>query len=111
MWAAIGLYAGREDNRFFRRLDDDRLAVSGGTTLVDGDVAALGPETVHAVANPSREWTGAIHVYGGDYFSVPRTQWLGDPPLAEPFDVLELTRVVEGAAADARGQSAPGQSM
>jgi predicted metal-dependent enzyme (double-stranded beta helix superfamily) len=111
MWATIGLYAGREDNRFFRRLDDDRLAVSGGTTLVGGDVAALGPETVHAVANPSRDWTGAIHVYGGDYFSVPRTQWLGDPPLAEPFDVLELTRVVEGAAADARGQSAPGQSM
>ena len=35
MWATIGIYAGREDNEFFRRATDDRstLVESGGKQL------------------------------------------------------------------------------
>ena len=54
MWASIGLYGGREDNRFFRVLPDGRLENRGGTTLLGGDTVLLGADTIHAVANPRR---------------------------------------------------------
>ena len=40
MWATIGIYAGREDNAFYRRATDDRgtLVESGGKRLEVGDV-------------------------------------------------------------------------
>lgn len=65
MWAAIGLYGGREDNHFYRRDAEGRIAPAGGRTMLPTDVAGLGPDIVHRVVNPTKEWTGAIHVYGG----------------------------------------------
>ncbi|HEX5615421.1 MAG TPA: hypothetical protein VFZ83_09735, partial [Acidimicrobiia bacterium] len=44
MWAAIGIYAGTEDNTFFRRHAGGGLDESGGTELEAGHVALLGPE-------------------------------------------------------------------
>src|SRR5215217_7137155 len=60
MWAAIGIYQGREDNAFYRRSGPDRrgLTESGGKQLVTGDVVLLGDDTIHAVANPGRGLTG-----------------------------------------------------
>ena len=75
MWAAIALYGGQEDNTFFRRTDAG-VEAAGGRQLRTGDVAALGQETIHAVANPCATFTGAIHVYGGDITSRPgRSEW------------------------------------
>jgi predicted metal-dependent enzyme (double-stranded beta helix superfamily) len=75
MWAAIGLYGGQEDNEFYRR-EGGGLVRSGGRDLRVGDVALLGDDTIHAVANPSREFTGAIHVYGGDITAgTGRSEW------------------------------------
>jgi predicted metal-dependent enzyme (double-stranded beta helix superfamily) len=65
MWAAIGLYGGQEDNTFYRR-SENGLTVSGGRELTTGDVAVLGDDVVHAIANPRTTFAGAIHVYGGD---------------------------------------------
>ena len=44
MWACIGIYAGQEDNEFFRRPPDRRpgLVESGGKQLRVGDVIAAG---------------------------------------------------------------------
>jgi predicted metal-dependent enzyme (double-stranded beta helix superfamily) len=98
IWAVIGLYGGREDNRFFRRLPNGGIAPTGGKTLLKGDLVSLDADVVHAVANTSREWTGSIHVYGGDYFATPRNMWRGDPPHVEPFDAEELQQVLELAA-------------
>jgi predicted metal-dependent enzyme (double-stranded beta helix superfamily) len=89
MWAAIGLYSGGEDNRFFRRADNS-LVVSGERSLRPGDVCLLGDDVVHSVTNPTAQWTGAIHVYGGDFFTTPRSEWRGEPPTEEPFDVDRL---------------------
>jgi predicted metal-dependent enzyme (double-stranded beta helix superfamily) len=63
MWAIIGIYAGQEDNSFFRRTGDDRrtLVESGGKELRVGDVVTLGDDTIHAVAKPTSGLTGAIH--------------------------------------------------
>jgi predicted metal-dependent enzyme (double-stranded beta helix superfamily) len=75
MWAAIGLYGGQEDNTFYRRTGEG-IVQSGGRQLHTGDVALLGDDTIHAVANPRATYTGAIHVYGGDITKRPgRSEW------------------------------------
>jgi predicted metal-dependent enzyme (double-stranded beta helix superfamily) len=84
MWAAIAIYAGQEDNTFYRRSGPDRrtLTESGGKELASGDVLVLGDDVIHAVANPKDHLTAAIHVYGGDFVNEPRSQW-GPGPLEE----------------------------
>jgi len=75
MWAAIGLYGGEEDNSFYRRTADG-LVRSGGKEVATGDSLLLGDDTIHAVVNPRQHaYTGAIHVYGGDYLNQPRSIW------------------------------------
>lgn len=103
MWAANGIYGGAEDNTYFRRVPRGTIQRSGGTRLETGTVALLGADAIHAVSNPSAGYTAAIHVYGGDYFATPRSQW--DPAtLAEqPFDVDAVRQVL--ADADARTRS------
>jgi predicted metal-dependent enzyme (double-stranded beta helix superfamily) len=101
MWATIGLYGGREDNRLFRELPGGTLEQRSTKTLGGGDTIVLGAETVHAVANPSREWTGAIHVYGGDYFRDGRRMWADPDRAGSPFDVSVVTAALDQAAARA----------
>jgi predicted metal-dependent enzyme (double-stranded beta helix superfamily) len=97
MWAAIGIYAGQEDNTFYRRSGGDnqhhhQLTESGGKELCTGEVLLLGDDAIHAVANPLRRLTAAIHVYGGDFVDQPRSQW-GPGPLEErPYDMREVQR-------------------
>lgn len=106
MWAVIGIYAGREDNTFYRRIEKGRIEPHAGRTLTEGDVIVLGSEVIHSVANPTRQWTAALHVYGGEFFTTPRTMWPtsdGDPL---PLDVESLTDDLEAAAGRARAQLA-----
>jgi predicted metal-dependent enzyme (double-stranded beta helix superfamily) len=90
MWAAIGIYAGREDNAFFRRDPDapGQLVESGGKDIGAGDVLVLGDDVIHAVANPAERLTGAIHVYGGDFVNQPRSPVEPGPRGAHDADVL-----------------------
>lgn len=99
MWACIGIYAGQEDNAFFRR-DGDTIVESGGKELHERDVLLLGDDAVHSVTNPLRSFTGAIHVYGGDFFAQGRSQWNPATALEEPYD-FELTRRLFAASNDA----------
>jgi predicted metal-dependent enzyme (double-stranded beta helix superfamily) len=102
MWAAIGIYAGREDNEFFRRAGADRrtLTESGGKVVTEGDVLVLGDDTIHAVANPTGRLTGAIHVYGGDFVNEPRSQWGPGPVEERPYDMeIALQQFAEANAA------------
>jgi len=92
MWAVIGVYSGRESNTFFRRSGPDRREIveSGGKELSSGDVAALGDDTIHAVANPGDRLTGAIHVYSGDFVNRPRSQWGPGPREERPYDMQAI---------------------
>jgi predicted metal-dependent enzyme (double-stranded beta helix superfamily) len=60
-------------------------------------VALLGPSIIHSVANPLRQFTGAIHVYGGDVFGAARSEW--DPATLEerPYDVARARQVFKDA--------------
>ncbi len=92
MWACIGLYGGQEDNTFYRR-NGPAIAVSGGRELRVGDVALLGDDTIHAVTNPRRTFTGAIHVYGGDITARPgRSEWDEETQDEVPYDFERARR-------------------
>ncbi len=102
MWACIGIYTGREDNRFYRRSGQRRpgLVESGAKRLETSDVTLLGDDTIHAVHNPLTAPTGALHVYGGDFVAQERSQWR-DPRLAEEtYDGALVTQVFADANAD-----------
>jgi predicted metal-dependent enzyme (double-stranded beta helix superfamily) len=77
MWAVIGIYTGREDNIFWRRLPDGsgRIEAAGARAIGTGDVLTLGHDIIHSVTNPVPRLTGAIHVYGGDFFAADRSEW------------------------------------
>ncbi len=94
MWAAIGIYAGQEDNAFFRRNSsaDGSLVTSGGKRLAEGDVVVLGDDTIHGVTNPLTRPTGAIHVYGGDFVNSPRSRWGPGPQVEQPYDMEDTKR-------------------
>ena len=96
MWAVIGLYGGREDNVFYRRTARG-LEAAGGKPIEAGGVALLGASIIHAVTNPLRQFTGAIHVYGGDFFGTARSEW--DPATLEerPYDVARARQVFKDA--------------
>jgi len=110
MWAVIGIYGGREDNTFYRLRDDGRIEPNTGKTLLRKDVIALGADVVHSVANPTREWTAAVHVYGGEFFTTPRTMWGKDTLEPIPLDTDFLQASLEAAAARARVADKPGEA-
>jgi predicted metal-dependent enzyme (double-stranded beta helix superfamily) len=76
MWATIGIYTGREDNIFWRRIrGSDKIEAAGAKALCESDVEPLGPDIIHSVINPIDKLTGAIHIYGGDFFAAERSEW------------------------------------
>jgi predicted metal-dependent enzyme (double-stranded beta helix superfamily) len=96
MWAAIGIYAGQEDNAFFRRLGDT-ITDSGGKQLRERDVVLLGDDAIHSVTNPLRSYTGAIHVYGGDFVAQDRSQWDPTTRTEEPYDLEAILALFESS--------------
>jgi predicted metal-dependent enzyme (double-stranded beta helix superfamily) len=98
MWAVIGLYGGQEDNTFYRRAAHG-LVAAGGKRLECSQTALLGEHVVHAVANPLRAFTVAIHVYGGDFFGTPRSEWTADTFVERPFDAERARQVFADATA------------
>jgi predicted metal-dependent enzyme (double-stranded beta helix superfamily) len=99
MWAVIGIYGGAEDNTLYKR-GPERITPAGGRSLRDRDVLALGAEAIHAVTNPQRRYTGAIHVYGGDFVNQPRSQWDPDTLIEKPYDLEQVRRLFAVANAE-----------
>jgi len=98
MWAVIGIYTGREDNILWRRLPDDaagRVEAAGAKALSEGDTLPLGRDIIHSVTNPIGRLTGAVHVYGGDFFGVPRSEWDPERLVEQPGDVQRTLLLFE----------------
>ena len=98
MWAVIGIYTGREDNIFWRRVPghvDGRIEAAGAKALSDRDAVPLGHDIIHSVLNPINRLTGAVHVYGGDFFAVPRSEWDPERLLEQPFDLQKALALFE----------------
>lgn len=98
MWAVIGIYTGREDNILWRRIPDGpggRIEAAGAKALSRGDALPLGRDIIHSVTNPIGRLTGAIHVYGGDFFRVPRSEWDPERLVEQPGDVQRTLQLFE----------------
>lgn len=97
MWAVIGIYSGREDNVFWRRLPGDahRVEAAGAKSLCDKDAVPLGRDIIHSVTNPIGRLTGAIHVYGGDFFNGNRSEWDPESLLERPCDPERIVQIFE----------------
>jgi predicted metal-dependent enzyme (double-stranded beta helix superfamily) len=89
MWAIIGVYGGREDNIFWRRISDKgegQLVAAGARSLGAKDAQPLGEDIIHSVTNPTSKFTAAIHIYGGDFFAAHRSEWDPDTLSEQPSD-------------------------
>jgi predicted metal-dependent enzyme (double-stranded beta helix superfamily) len=97
MWAVIGIYSGREDNVFWRRLPGGagRVEAAGAKSLSEKDAMPLGRDIIHSVTNPISRLTGAIHVYGGDFFNAPRSEWNPESLVECPYSVDRAMKLFE----------------
>ena len=103
MWAVIGVYGGREDNIFWRRVKDAEnglIEAAGAKSMGPRDSRPLGDNIIHSVTNPTTRLTGAIHVYGGDFFAQERSEWDALDLHEHPYDIdKNMQLFVEGNAA------------
>jgi predicted metal-dependent enzyme (double-stranded beta helix superfamily) len=98
MWAVIGMYGGQEDNEFFRRAPGG-LQRAGGRELPAGEVLVLGDDAIHSVANSRKDFAVALHVYGGDFFSVARSEWDLETHEERPRDFQRTQQLFDEANA------------
>ena len=101
MWAVIGVYSGREDNIFWRRIPGtpNKVEAAGAKALCAKDAVALGTDIIHSVTNPIDRLTGAIHIYGGDFFAAERSEWDSLTLDEQPLDREQRRRLWEQANA------------
>jgi predicted metal-dependent enzyme (double-stranded beta helix superfamily) len=87
-WGVIGIYTGREDNIFWRRIpgDPSRVEATGARALSVKQTLPMGVQIIHSVTNPIPRLTAALHVYGGDFFAIPRSEWDPETLLEQPTD-------------------------
>src|SRR6516164_367816 len=89
-WAVIGVYTGAEDNIYWRRCGDGpgegRIEAAGARSLRAGGVEPLGRDVIHSVLNPIPRLTAAIHVYGGDFFAIARSEWDPEVLTERPYE-------------------------
>jgi predicted metal-dependent enzyme (double-stranded beta helix superfamily) len=67
--------------------------------LSEREALPLGHDIIHSVTNPIGRLTGAIHVYGGDFFAAERSEW--DPETLQEgrYDVAKNMKLFEEANA------------
>lgn len=100
MAAVIGVYTGREDNIFWRRVQDDpegRIEAAGADSLGPGKAVMLGKNIIHSVTNPTGMCTSALHVYKGDFFEEHRSEWDPENLVEHTYDVEKNMRLFEEA--------------
>jgi len=106
MWAVIGVYTGREDNIFWRRVEGPasslgvgKVEAAGAKALGVRDAEPLGRNIIHSVTNPIPRLSGAIHVYGGDFFAAERSEWDPETLSEGRYDVAKNMQLFERANA------------
>ena len=100
MFSVVGIYSGREDNILWRRTDTS-IEAAGAKSLGAGDVVAFGESIIHSVLNPIGKMTGALHVYGGNFFepAAPRSEWDPETLIERPWDIDRVKGLFRDAEA------------
>jgi predicted metal-dependent enzyme (double-stranded beta helix superfamily) len=93
--AVIGMYGGREDNIFWRRLpraEGGRIEAAGACSLCPREVTILGRDIIHSVTNPLGKLSVALHVYDGDLLVTPdRSCWDAETLTEAPYDAEQVS--------------------
>ena len=92
MWAVSGIYTGREDNILWRRARGS-IAAHGAVSFTRGEVISMPDDAIQSVANPIDQFTGAIHIYGGDFFARPRSEWDPGTHAEQPWSIEKAKRL------------------
>lgn len=103
MWAVIGVYSGREENVFWRRIESvndqaPQIEPSHACSLGHGATVVLRSNVIHSVTNPLQRPTAALHVYGGDFFTRKRSEWDIESLRERSYDLDATLRTIRGAA-------------
>jgi predicted metal-dependent enzyme (double-stranded beta helix superfamily) len=98
MWATIAVYGGREDNILWKR-QGETIAAERASSLSERDVLTLPVDVIHSVVNPIAQLTGAIHVYGGDFFATRRSEWDAQTLRERPWSLEAAVRAFKEANA------------
>src|SRR5580765_5375531 len=70
--------------------------------LTVGDAEPLGHNIIHSVTNPIPRLTGAVHVYGGDFFTAERSEWDAETLVEGRYDAERVMRRFEESNAALR---------
>ena len=73
----------------------DKIEAAGAKSLATKDAATLGRDLIYSVTNPLSKLIGAIHVYGGDFFRVERSEWDPESHLERAYDMEKNLRLLE----------------
>ena len=98
IWAEVGVYAGREDNIFWRRCPPNRrwsIEAVAAASVCTGGCHSLERDAIHSVNNPLDTITAGLHVYGGDLSSQPRMMWDGETLVEGPLDYAREYRAMD----------------
>jgi len=98
MWATIAVYGGREDNIIWKRTGD-QIAAERAASLMEREVFNLPDDVIHSVVNPISQYTGAIHVYGGDFFAPGRSEWDPQTLRERPWELETAMKTFREASA------------
>jgi predicted metal-dependent enzyme (double-stranded beta helix superfamily) len=99
-WGVHGIYGGREDHIFWRRLPNShggKVEAAGARSLGEKDADFLGSDFIHSAANPTGRLSGALHVYGDDYFNADRSEWDPETLLERRCDPNRLAQLFKEA--------------
>jgi predicted metal-dependent enzyme (double-stranded beta helix superfamily) len=59
----------------------------------------LGEKVIHSVHNPLQQLTAALHVYGGNFFDTPRSEWDALTLEERPYSVEHTMQAFEASNA------------
>ena len=97
-----GVYAGLEVNDFYHQTRSRKGGASLRRTetvdIAEGQAVLMAHDAIHRIANPNRRtFTGAFHIYMGDYLHSSRSIWYPDEASETPAS-FALTKDIFAAA-------------
>ena len=71
---------------------------AGAMGMMEKDAHPLGPDIIHFVTNPNPSLAGAIHVYGSDFFRLPRSEWDLEDLTEHSYDMVKVLRAFKASS-------------
>jgi predicted metal-dependent enzyme (double-stranded beta helix superfamily) len=96
IWAVIGIYFGAEENTFYVRKNGE-ISQHSIKNIGSGDVVMLGENVIHSVRNSLQTPTGGLHVYGGDFVEVNRSEWDMTLSQESPYNIEHTKKIFADA--------------